>query len=37
MDFPSLATTRTPWRSHDIGFTGDAELAERILDATNLI
>jgi hypothetical protein len=36
LDFPSWATTRTPWRSR-VTITGDAELAERFLDSMNLI
>ncbi|MEV6339302.1 maleylpyruvate isomerase N-terminal domain-containing protein [Nocardia vinacea] len=37
IDFPSWATTRTPWRSHSVAITGDTELAEHFLDSINLV
>ncbi|MET8875499.1 maleylpyruvate isomerase N-terminal domain-containing protein [Nocardia sp. NPDC004604] len=37
IDFPSWGTTRTPWRSHGVAVTGDAELAERFLDSIDLV
>ncbi|WP_319456014.1 MULTISPECIES: maleylpyruvate isomerase family mycothiol-dependent enzyme [unclassified Mycobacterium] len=36
-EFPSWATTRTPWRASDVSLRGDTDYAERFLDALNII
>lgn len=36
-EFPSWATTRTPWRASDVSLHGDTDYAERFLDALNII
>lgn len=37
INFPSWATTRTSWRSHEVNIAGDFEYAERFLDSINLV
>ncbi|QLY28189.1 maleylpyruvate isomerase family mycothiol-dependent enzyme [Nocardia huaxiensis] len=37
IDFPSWATTRSPWRDHNLELTGDTALASRLLDTLNLV
>lgn len=37
LEFPAWSTTRTPWRDSDVKITGDAAVAERFLDALNLV
>lgn len=37
IDFPSWATRRTPWRTHDLEISGDEEYAVRFLDAVNVV
>lgn len=37
IDFPAWATARTPWRTVDLGITGDDLFASRFLDAVNII
>jgi uncharacterized protein (TIGR03083 family) len=36
-DFPSWATCRTPWRSHDVKIAGDEVYGARFLDAVNVV
>ncbi|HTK64436.1 MAG TPA: maleylpyruvate isomerase family mycothiol-dependent enzyme [Pseudonocardia sp.] len=37
IDFPSWATCRTPWRTHDLKISGDEEYGARFLDAVNVV